>query len=105
MPTKKGSSKASKSKKASNKQRRSPLPGGAGRAQGSKRIITGRVTATGAKRGRASTERTGERKGTNSSAGTAQGRDGVTDRKLLREADPGNQKAVHGGDGSERVRL
>jgi hypothetical protein len=105
MPTKKGSSKASKLKKASNKMRRSPLPGGAGRAQGSKRIITGRVTATGAKRGKASTERTGARKGTNSRAGTAQGRDGVTDRKALNEGARTERKAVNAGEGSERVRL
>ena len=105
MPTKKGSSKRAKAKKASNKMRRSPLPGGAGRAQGSKRIVTGRVTATGAKRGKADTERTGARKGTNTRAGTAQGRDGVTDRKALRDAAAGERKAVNAGEGSERVRL
>lgn len=51
MPTKKGSSKASKSKKASGQQRKAPKRGVAGRPGATRRVATGRATATGAGRG------------------------------------------------------
>lgn len=96
MPTKKGSSKASKGKKASNQQRKSPKRGVRARTGATRRVSTGRVTATGAGAGMSRKSNAGDQKGNDAgrqfTPGSTPGPEGSPDRKAT-------------GEGSERVRL
>jgi hypothetical protein len=84
MPTKKGSSKAGKAKKASNRQRRSKT-GGASRRSG------------GAKRSKGASKRTGSRKKTNPVAMPIEARDSATTERKV--TGTGSEA------GGERVRI
>ena len=105
MPTKKGSSKASKAKKASNKMRKAPKRGVSGRAGATRRTSTGRVTATGRSVGTskkaADTGAGGANPGSQAAAAASRpasrGPEGLPDRKATETG----RTAI---DGSERIR-
>ena len=99
MPTKKGSSKASKAKKASNKLRKSPKRGVSGRAGATRRVSSGRVTATGTGGGtsKKAVDRVGPNPGNNPAGPIPRGPEGLPDCKAT-----GPAPAMT--DGSERIR-
>ena len=96
MPTKKGSSKASKARKSSTKKRKAPKRGVTRRVGATRRVAAGRVTATGAGQGtskKAAESVTGPNPGTRMTRGP----EGLPDRKATGPG-PG---ATEGG---ERIR-
>ena len=96
MPTKKGSSKAGKAKKASNKQRKPVKRGVSGRAGATRRVSTGRVTATGASAG-TSKKAADTPAGSNPGTRMSRGPEGSPDRKAT-------GPAVGSAEGGERIR-
>ena len=96
MPTKKRKSKPAKARKASNKQRKAPKRGVKGRPGATRRVSTGRVTATGTSGG-TSKKAAEPMAGPNPGSQTFRGPEGLPDRK----AGTSTPGATEGG---ERIR-